>query len=164
MHVVHNSSHNFFGDLVDFGYEKMGGQTNIVNLSHKEVKTFLDAGKKVVLFPYSEGNVIAKNAYMRLKSEERSKIEVHGLAVPEMHRDDILFKAQNYISKNDWIAIMANPVKCIKAAKEEASHVQFLEPHSMSIMEEHSFMGETIQKALIEVCRDLKERYELSDE
>ena len=164
VHVVHNSTHGLVGDLVDFGYEKMGGQTNIVNLSHKEVKTFLDAGKDVVLFPYSEGNVIAKNAYMHLNSQETSRIEVHGIAVPEIHEDGSLKKVRNYISKNDWVAIMGNFVKCRKAAKEEASHVEFLAPHSWNPLKEHSFMGETNQEALQKSCDDIIDRYGLNDE
>ena len=164
MHAVHNSSHGLVGDLLDFGYEKMRGQTNIVTLAYKQLKKALDAGNHVVIVAHSEENVIARNAYMLLTPEERKKVEVHGLAVTEIHNDTILNGAQNYISKNDWVAIMGNPIKCIKASKEEASHVQFLEPHSRSILKEHSFMGETNQKALKKSCDDIIKRYGLNDE
>ena len=164
MHAVHNSSHGFLGDVIDFGYEKMGGQTNIVNLAYKQLKKALDAGKHVVIVAHSEGNVIARNAYMLLTPEERKKVEVHGLAVTEIHSRKELGDARNYISKNDWVAIMANPGNCIKAAIEGSSHVQFLEPHSRSILKEHSFMGETNQKALKKSCDDIVKRYGLKDE
>ena len=160
VHVMHNSSHGAL-DLFDYLLEKYNVRTNITDLAYKHITRSIAEGKNPVIFLHSEATAIYCSLARRLNQEQLERIRVYSFGSAQIVPDGYGSKVRNFISGNDWVAKLTNPMHCLSTFNQNWSHIQFLAPHSLNPITEHGLMNTTYINKLQNETFKLREELNL---
>ena len=162
---TYNATHGFCSDILECVAQILGIPTNSVDQLTKNLRQNLqDIGPNGVLTvaAHSQGGLILHRALEKLTPEQRSQIEVvtYGTAKIISQKHFGLKGARNYISNNDGIPFIADPIGYLGARFGGHSDVQFLPSNSLPLID-HSFDNKAYQTVLKNIGFDYQKEHGL---
>jgi hypothetical protein len=100
-------------------------------------------GQRHVVLAHSQGGIILYCAAALLTNEERMLIDVVTFGSAKLIPEGIFNSATNYVSKMDFVPLIADPKGYLTALFSKESNVKFLDARSWNPITEHMIEGPT---------------------
>lgn len=160
VYYVYNSTHSLARDLMEFGAERLGLETAVVQVLDETITMAVNEissyeNGKVTFYGHSEAAQIFFNATRDYKQNMRKKISVVTLGGAKMIAKGDFMHADNVISDRDYVSLNADR-KGIELGKLE-NYVRII-PSLESSLVDHSFTGKTYQGVMEEYGTQFKKR------
>lgn len=129
---VHNANHGLTADILEWSCQRLGIQTNSVNVLVKDIRQKIEDmggignGGCVGLWAHSQAGEMVANLSNYLSKEEMSMIEVTTFGSANLFSKLNFAKVQHYVSTRDWIPLITNPFQYLKACLGGMPEVTFL--------------------------------------